>query len=204
VRTQSEILILTDVSASPAYRGYLNRRLGGEGSSSSSSASSLSRLLSLRLLRVVLLAVSCTSIGTSTSSGSQFCDCNSTSRTTRTCTVGNVKPCLISYHIYKTLNVRVRWIHNCHIVVHRVPLNLINWLRVCQIRIELLAPISIDIVLSCGILWPTLRPLRLHTQYSLTYIFALRKLLIALLRHDRRYRGLALERGRLQKVWRQT
>jgi hypothetical protein len=45
-------------------------------------------------------------------------------------------------------------------------MNLLNWSRDYQLRIDLLAAASIHILLICAIIWPTLRSLRHHTNIS--------------------------------------
>jgi hypothetical protein len=72
------------------------------------------------------VTVKCSSPGTSASTSSTTHYCTSTRCATNTCTFSNGKPCVISYRSYKKVNVAVCLLYTCSIVIHRVPVNLIN------------------------------------------------------------------------------
>jgi hypothetical protein len=72
------------------------------------------------------VTVNCTSTGISASSSSTFCHCTCTTSTSSTFTFSKVKPCLIICRCYEKLNDTVPKLQKCHIVIHRVPVNLIN------------------------------------------------------------------------------
>jgi hypothetical protein len=93
-------------------------------------------LLQRRLFRIVLLTVHCISAGTSLSTSSASRNCIST-----TCIA-----------VIKSERCGVL-VAKCHIVIHRVPVNLINWSRIYQRRIELLAAASIHGVMICATAW---------------------------------------------------
>jgi hypothetical protein len=70
-------------------------------------------------------------------------------------------------------------------IIYPSSANELKWSLMYQRRIELLAATSIRFDLIYATPWPTVRPLRFHTQYWLRCIHTLLNPLISLLRNER-------------------